>query len=195
MVTPANPTYTVEELTFQLKNSGARLLVTIADLLPIATKAAENAGIPKEAVILLGDKRVPGHKHWKQVINHTTTVKYRKAKLNPKKDLAFIAYSSGTTGVPKGVMLSHNNIVTNLLQFLAVENGTARWDRDRLIAFLPFFHIYGLTCLMHQAAYLGVTTVTMARFDFEKYLRIIQEHKVTYAFVSPSPHSFGRYSN
>lgn len=114
-VTPANPAYGVEELTFQLKDSGAKAIVTLAELLPTATKAAEAAGIPKDRIILMGDKKSPDYKHWKDISDPSISVKWRRTKIQPEKDIAFLVYSSGTTGLPKGVMLTHRNIIANIV--------------------------------------------------------------------------------
>jgi 4-coumarate--CoA ligase len=146
VVTPANPTYEVDALTFQLKDSGAKALATIVELLPIAIKAAANAGIPKNRIILLGDQRQGEFKHWRDISDPITTMKWMKGKVNPEKDLAFLVYSSGTTGYPKGVMLSHRNVTSSTLQVLLSEGGNLTWENDSIIAFLPFFHIYGLIC-------------------------------------------------
>lgn len=81
-------------------------------------------------------------KHFSSVRNLAGTSRYRKTKIDPKKDLAFLVYSSGTTGHPKGVMLSHSNIVSNVLMLKSGEGGNLSWKNDKLLAFLPFFHIY-----------------------------------------------------
>lgn len=156
VVSPANPAYTVDELAFQLKNSGAKALITQMALLPVATAAAKQAGIPEDRIILIGDERDPQakFKHFTSVRNISGATRYRKAKINPAKDLSFLVYSSGTTGVPKGVMLSHTNIVANSLQLASGEdkqlswNGGADGKGDRILAFLPFYHIYGQFCNM-----------------------------------------------
>jgi acyl-CoA synthetase (AMP-forming)/AMP-acid ligase II len=102
--------------------------------------------------------------------------------IDPANDLVALPYSSGTTGLPKGVMLTHRNLVANLCQFQdALGTGTG----ERLIAVLPFFHIYGLVVLMAAAVREGSTLVTMPRFDLEEFLRILQEHHVTRAYLVP----------
>src|SRR6202000_1840893 len=150
ILSPANPAYTAEELAFQLKDAGARALCTQLDFLPLATKAAAMAGIDKDMIILMGDKRTPdaSFKHFTSIRNISGATRFRKAKVKAT-DLAFLVYSSGTTGLPKGVMLSHQNICSNLLQLQTIESGNLSWQGgpsgagDRILAFLPFFHIYG----------------------------------------------------
>ncbi|KAK5000710.1 hypothetical protein LTR66_000501, partial [Elasticomyces elasticus] len=104
-------------------------------------------------------------------------------KIDPRKDAAFLVYSSGTTGKPKGVKLSHYNITSNILQLQAAENYILTWDwsrtsegiplrdpgigGDKVLACLPFFYIYGLTVLVHSPVYSGVTTVVLSKFKVE----------------------------
>ncbi|EEP82863.1 conserved hypothetical protein [Uncinocarpus reesii 1704] len=176
VVTPANPAYTADELAFQLKGTKARVLATQMSCLPVAVAAAKKVGIPEDRIILLGDERHPTakYKHFTSVLNISRSTRYAKTKVDPSKDLAFLVYSSGTTGVPKGVMLSHRNIVTNIHQLKAGEEGNLSWNGgadksgDRLLAFLPFYHIYGLTCLVHNAIFSGLHLVVMAKFDIER---------------------------
>lgn len=152
VVSPANPAYTAEELAFQLKNSGAKALATQMAVLPVAEEAARSAGIAPDRIFLVGDERHPQSKvkHFTSVRNISGTNRFRKSKVDPRKDLAFLVYSSGTTGLPKGVRLSHRNIVANNLQLAALEgadvswNGNADGKGDRVLAFLPFYHIYGM---------------------------------------------------
>ncbi|KAL1584878.1 hypothetical protein WHR41_06679 [Cladosporium halotolerans] len=194
IVSPANPGYSVEELAFQLKDSGAKGLVTQWDQLEVATKAAQEAGIPDERIILIGDKRDPSarFKHFTSIRNIAGTSRYRRTKVDSDKDLAFLVYSSGTTGLPKGVMLSHRNIVANNLQLRAGESTNLSWkprpdapNGDSVLAFLPFFHIYGLTCLLHQSIYAGFKCLVMPKFDIEAWCKFVQNYKITYSYVVP----------
>lgn len=151
VLSPANPAYTVDELAFQLRDCGARALVTQRAYLPQAVAAAKKVGMREDMVILMGDERDPAavHKHFTSVRNISGATRYRRAKVRPAEDLAFLVYSSGTTGHPKGVMLTHRNIVANVLQVRAGESGNLSWKGgadgkgDKILAFLPFFHIYG----------------------------------------------------
>lgn len=150
---PANPGYTANELAFQLKNAGAKALVTQNPFLSVALEAAKQVEIPHDRIILLGDERDPSmkFKHFSSIRNTAGTSRYRRTKLKPKDDLAILVYSSGTTGHPKGVMLSHENIVSNLLMGAVGEGGHLTWNGggngqgDNIVAFLPFFHLYGMS--------------------------------------------------
>ena len=193
IISPANAAYTVDELTYQLKDSGAKAICTQKPLLDTVLKAAKAVGIDEDRVILLGDEKDPTvrFKHFTSIRNIAGTSRFRKSKINPEKDIAFLPYSSGTTGKPKGVMLSHRNITSNTLQNGVLE---AQWlspkggkdgKGDKLIAFLPFFHIYGLTVLIHHAFWGGYELVVMPRFDLEKFCQAVQDLKITMAFVVP----------
>lgn len=148
-VTPANPAYTVGELSFQLKDSGAKGIVTIPPFLETVKAACKNVGIPEDRILIMGDQKVKNFTHWRDLVDPSTTIRWRKTKVNVEKDIAFLVYSSGTTGTPKGVMLSHRNICSNLLQLVSGESENLDWRTDKILAFLPFFHIYGLTCKFH----------------------------------------------
>lgn len=142
VVSPFNNLYKAPELAAQLQSSGAKLLVTHPSCVAVAQEAARLAGLSNQCILLLG----PVHPTLE--FPHFSTINSsakpgRKPAIDPKKDLAFLVYSSGTTGIPKGVMLSHENIVANVLQTHTIESDMTHWNRDRLIGFLPMFHIYG----------------------------------------------------
>ncbi|KAL3417907.1 4-coumarate-CoA ligase 2 [Phlyctema vagabunda] len=193
IVSPANPGYTVDELAFQLKDCGSKALATQKAHLREAVAACQKVGIPEDRIILIGDERdeQARFKHFTRIRNTSGATRYRRTKLDPQKDLAFLVYSSGTTGHPKGVMLTHRNIVANILQGKVGEGGNLSWKGgkdnmgDRLIAFLPFFHIYGLTALVHQSLYSGFELVVMPKFDLAKFCAHIEKHHITFAYVVP----------
>ncbi|KFY84830.1 hypothetical protein V500_08969 [Pseudogymnoascus sp. VKM F-4518 (FW-2643)] len=191
VISPANPAYTPAELAFQLKDSGAKALVTQKAFLADARAAAKSVGLPEKRIIILGDERDELFKHFTSIRNISGATRYARTRVNPEKDLAFLVYSSGTTGHPKGVMLSHRNIVSNLFMLAAGEGNNLSSDGgpdgkgDKLLAFLPFFHIYGLTCLIHYAFFRGLTIYVMAKFDLERFCSIIQENKITFAYAVP----------
>jgi acyl-CoA synthetase (AMP-forming)/AMP-acid ligase II len=106
-----------------------------------------------------------------------------EARIDPAADVCALPYSSGTSGMPKGVMLTHRNLVANLVQ--TQSNPPMLTADDRVIAVLPFFHIYGMTVIMNQGLRSGATIVTMPRFDLEGFLDLVEKHKVTRTYVVP----------
>jgi acyl-CoA synthetase (AMP-forming)/AMP-acid ligase II len=175
--TTANPLYTAGELAHQLSDSGAKLLLTVAPFLEAAREAADKAGIGDE-VHVLGE--ADGAKPFTDLLGDPGAAP--DIEIDPESDLAVLPYSSGTTGLPKGVMLSHSNLVANLEQ---VQGAFPMGSDDTLIGVLPFFHIYGMTVIMNLGLRHGATIVTMPRFDLEQFLGLISEHGVTRAFVVP----------
>ncbi|NNL14998.1 MAG: AMP-binding protein, partial [Acidimicrobiia bacterium] len=174
--TTINPTYTAEEIEFQLRDSGARFLLTIPMFIEQATEAAGAAGV--EEVFVFGE--APGATPFAALLEADPFTGF--ADVDSREDLVALPYSSGTTGLPKGVMLTHQNLAANLAQG---EHALEMEDREVIVAVLPFFHIYGMEILMNGVLYNGGTAVTMPRFDLEEFLRIIQEHRVTRAYVVP----------
>lgn len=195
VVSPANPAYTADELAFQLKDSGAKALVTQAPQIPIAREACQKVGIPENRIILLGEEKDPsgGFKHFTSIRNISGTQRFRRTKVaSPADDLAFLVYSSGTTGLPKGVMLTHRNIVANTLMISAAESEQLSWkprpdfpEGDVLLSMLPLYHVYGLTVVLHQSFYKGTKTVIMPKFEIETFCDLVQTHRVTFAYVVP----------
>jgi acyl-CoA synthetase (AMP-forming)/AMP-acid ligase II len=174
--TTINPLYTVDELAFQLNDAGASYLLTIPQFLDKATQAAARSGVRE--VFVLGEAE--GATPFAELLRSGQPPP--DVAIDPHNDLAALPYSSGTTGLAKGVMLTHHNLVANLCQCQPVLGAASE---DTLIAVLPFFHIYGQVVLMAAALWQGATLVTMPRFDFEQFLRLIQDHRVTRAFVAP----------
>ena len=135
MATTMNPLYTANEVAHQLEASGAKLLVTVGPFLEAATAAAEQAGIGDE-VYVVGEAE--GAQAFTELLGDPAEAP--EVEIDPADDLAVLPYSSGTTGLPKGVMLTHRNLVANLNQTLAAQRLD---DGDVLVGVLPFFHIYG----------------------------------------------------
>lgn len=170
ILSPANPGYTAEELAFQLKDSGAKGLVTQKAFLQSAVAACKKVGIPEDRIILMGDERDARFKHFTSIRNISGVNRARRAKIDPKKDLAFLVYSSGTTGYPKGVMLSHENIVSNVLMGRVGEGigRNLKWQGekdnkgDKILAFLPFFHIYVRSSPSTKVFKLTITRASLA---------------------------------
>jgi len=174
--TTVNPLYTARELAHQLRDSRARMLITVGAFLETARAAAADAGV--DEIFVVGD--ADGATPFTDLLGDPEVAP--EPEIDPEVDLAVLPYSSGTTGLPKGVMLTHFNLVANLRQLqqvLPVE------PDDVLIAVLPFFHIYGQTVLMNQGLLGGGQIVTMPRFDLDQFLGLIAKHRVTKAYVVP----------
>jgi acyl-CoA synthetase (AMP-forming)/AMP-acid ligase II len=171
----ANPLYTARELQHQLEDSGSKYLLTIPDFLDVATKAAEAAGV--EEVFVVGEAE--GATPLSELMGDPADAPDVSVSGD---DLAVLPYSSGTTGLPKGVMLTHNNLIANLIQ---IQDAFAIEEGDTLVGVLPFFHIYGQTVIMNQGLRAGATIVSMPRFDLEQFLDLIQEHGVSLVYVVP----------
>jgi acyl-CoA synthetase (AMP-forming)/AMP-acid ligase II len=174
--TTANPLYTARELGHQLHDSGARFLLTAPALLDTALAAAEEAGV--EEVFVAGEDPDQATPLAELLAAEPVPV----AEIDAAADLAVLPYSSGTTGLPKGVMLSHRNLVANLIQ---AGEPLALTEDDALVGCLPFFHIYGMTVIMNLGLRHGATIVTMPRFDLAEFLALIERHRVTVGFVVP----------
>jgi acyl-CoA synthetase (AMP-forming)/AMP-acid ligase II len=177
VMSPINSLYTSHEVAFQLKDSGAKVLITVSPFLDRALEAVEQSPVD-EVVVMDGAE---GHASLLDLIS--SDAPSVQVDIDPAEDLVTLPYSSGTTGLPKGVMLTHRNLVANVSQsrpLVELHEGD-----ERIIAVLPFFHIYGLTVLMNQGLQWGGTVVTLPRFDLEQFLRTIQDQKITRAFVAP----------
>ena len=174
-VTTINPTYTEHEVHHQLADAGARLLVTVPPFLPVATAAA--AGTSVERIYVLGE----GGDGAEPLTALFGAPLAEQVPVQPD-DVVVLPYSSGTTGLAKGVMLTHRNLVANIAQTL--QPAEIHPD-ERLVAVLPFFHIYGMQVLMNTGLRAGATIVTLPRFDLEQFLQAHQDYKITRSFVAP----------
>ena len=176
IVTPINPSYTRHEIVHQLKDSGARFLVTLPSCAEKASEAIADAGV--EELFVFGT--APGATSFDSLL--VDNGRAEQVAVNPFEDLVALPYSSGTTGLPKGVMLTHHNLVANLRQ---IEGLCYFYETDTLICVLPLFHIYGLVVVLNMGLYTGATIVLMPRFDLETFLQAVQDYDVSLAHIVP----------
>jgi acyl-CoA synthetase (AMP-forming)/AMP-acid ligase II len=175
-VTTVNALYTADDLHKQLLDSQARYLVTVSVFTPIA--AAAVPGTTVEEVFVCDTAE--GYRTVTELA--ATGAPEPDVRIDPADDVAVLPYSSGTTGAAKGVMLTHRNIATNLTQ---AERMIELAEGERIIAILPFFHVYGMTVLMNLPLRLGATVVVLPRFDLQQFLTTLDEHRITRAYVAP----------
>ena len=173
-VTTLNPSYGADEIRQQLQDSGATLIVTVPDCVPTSQAATTNTKV-REVIVI-------GSHEGLRSLHDLMGEPVEQAPINVRTNTIVLPYSSGTTGLPKGVMLTHYNLVANVAQM----NVALSYDPDDVaLAVLPFFHIYGMQVLMCSLLEAGVTVVTLPRFDMEQALSLIQQYKVTQLYVVP----------
>ncbi|KAL6718823.1 hypothetical protein ACLMJK_003057 [Lecanora helva] len=203
---PANAAYSEAELVFQLKSSGSKALFTCLPLLSIALEAAAKVGIPKKHVYLLavpeeaagGLSNPPDIKTVDQLItigaNLPSLEKLRWEKGQGARQTAFLCYSSGTSGLPKGVMISHRNVIANVLQVTAFEKlqrnarkePGSRYDVSEVVlGLLPQSHIYALVVICHASTYRGDQVINLPKFEMNSYLNAIQRFHINQLFLVP----------
>jgi acyl-CoA synthetase (AMP-forming)/AMP-acid ligase II len=173
-ITTINPTYTEREVHHQLVDAGATFLVTVPSILETARAAAYDTRVAQVCVIGDADGTDSLDDWLGEPVDGPAPV--------AGDDVVALPYSSGTTGLSKGVMLTHHNLVANIAQTV---DPIQLDEDDVIIAVLPFFHIYGMQVLMNSGLAVGATIVTMPRFDLAQFLQMHQDHGVTRSFVAP----------
>jgi len=188
IMSPCNPSFTAEELAFQFKNSNSRYVATIPSLSPTIQEAASKAGCVEKMIVLGEDG---GMGVGKDVLSYESLVKDSGSrfpndiKLDPKNDVAIIPYSSGTTGNPKGVIMTHYNMSSCLVQ---VQHGgivTDHYLTGNNVCVIPFFHMAGMMGNMVCGLHVGSTLVTLPRFEPEHFLNTVSHYKATYTTLVP----------
>jgi acyl-CoA synthetase (AMP-forming)/AMP-acid ligase II len=175
IATTLNPLYREREIAHQLHDAEAVACFAARPLVPLVGAARHD--VPSLRHIYVLDDV------WEMAAE--AKGEPEPVELDYEKDIAVLPYSSGTTGLPKGVMLTHHNLTSNLRQLMAT--GLVRAGETVLLDFLPFYHIYGLSLLLNQGLYAGTTQVILPRFDAEAALRLIERYGVSDLYVVPPP--------
>ena len=178
--TTVNPLYTPRELAQQLNDARASYLLTVPGFMGNALEAASQVPTLRE-IFVLGEAE--GATPFASLLEHGDQPP--QVSIDPKVDLVALPYSSGTTGLPKGVMLTHHNLVSELCAASGRPDIVFPGEQDTLLAFLPYFHIYGIVTFLSSGLWRGATIVNMARFDLEQYLELLQRYGVTYLHLVP----------
>ncbi|KAJ4253392.1 hypothetical protein NW762_010548 [Fusarium torreyae] len=195
IVTPASSAHSASELEHQLRSSSAKALFTCAPLLSTALKAARAVGIPEKHIFLLPLPDVPSEANFKTIEDLISEGQSLPPLSTPawvsgqgKRQVAYLCYSSGTSGLPKAVMISHYNVIACVLMLHTYESVTRQQDGiDTQVALglLPFSHIYGLVVVAHIAQYRGDEVVVFQRFQLDQLLAAIQKFRIEQLSVVP----------
>lgn len=180
VITPINPVYHEQEVTYQLNDAEVRVLIVHEDRLAVVD--AIRARIPSlQHILVIGSAGLPSAHSWYDIATGFPATRPPEVAFDLERDLLALPYSSGTTGLPKGVMLSHRNLVCNSIQ---CTSASRMGDRDTLLLFLPFYHIYG-TMLMGASVTSGATNCIMERFDAQTALALTARYRVTLFYAVP----------
>ncbi|MEH3143204.1 MAG: 4-coumarate--CoA ligase family protein [Mycobacterium kyogaense] len=180
--TTINALFTAKDIAKQLTDSRAAMLITVSALAPQAAEAVELVGMPAENLVVLdgAGRGADGHPNAVELLDGNPPPP--DVTFAPSSHLAALPYSSGTTGNPKGVMLTHRNLVANVAQIRPLHGMV---PDDVVLAVLPFFHIYGMTVLLNAALHARARLIIMPSFDLGQFLGNIAEHRCTIAFIAP----------
>ncbi|WP_017186306.1 long-chain-fatty-acid--CoA ligase [Alkalibacillus haloalkaliphilus] len=201
VVVQTNPLYTERELEYQMKDSGAKVIVCLDILLPrvnaireetelehvVTTRIKDYLPFPKNVVQPILQKREyglvvkpehGGDTHvWTNIMDDTT-VEYEEHDIDPQEDLALLQYTGGTTGYPKGVMLTHSNLVSNT-QMCQKWLYKTEYGKETVLGILPFFHVYGMTTVMILSVMMAQKMVLIPKFDVDNVLKAIHKERPT----------------
>lgn len=201
VVVQTNPLYVERELEYQMKDSGAKILITLDILYPRATKVMPNTDLkhlivtaikdalpfPKNLVYPFIQKKQygfsvnvkhEGNQHLLKEILKQPAKPFTQHPVDFEEDLALLQYTGGTTGFPKGVMLTHKNLVSNTMMCEAWMYKTTKGE-ETILGILPFFHVYGMTTVLILSVMQGHKMVLLPKFDVETALKTIQKQRPT----------------
>jgi len=186
ILVPMNPLFKETEVKYEAIDSGAETIVVYQPLYPIVAAIKDKTSL--KTIIIIeseenkGNLNIPeGTIGW-SVLMKSTKSDPPEYEFNPKEDLAALVYTSGTTGLPKGTMLTHYNMVSNVAQASPMFELS---EFDIAMTVLPLYHIYGLNVCMNQAIWLGASQVVTPRFVVKEFCELLEKYRVTYSLCVP----------
>ena len=183
---PMNPLFKENEVKYEANDSGAEIIIVFQPLYPVVAAIKDKTDL-KTIILIEAEQNkknleMPeGAIRWSDLMKNTK-LDPPEYEFNPKEDLAALMYTSGTTGLPKGTMLTHYNMVSNVIQ------GSTMFELsefDIAMTVLPLYHIYGLNVCMNQAIWLGASQVVIPRFEVKEFSELLEKYKVTYSLCVP----------
>ncbi len=188
IVVNVSPMYVARELEFQLKDAGVEIILALRDFWPRLEAVREK--VPMKTIILTDFNEAAGGARQKSGTAATrgvyeyTDLREMGRRLPPPSvqvntdEVAILQYTGGTTGISKGAMLTHRNLVSNVLQCVSWNQDAVK-GQERMLAVLPFFHVYGMTVAMNEAIYLAATIILLPRFNVDEALEAINLYQPT----------------
>ncbi|MGI9050782.1 MAG: long-chain-fatty-acid--CoA ligase [Rubrobacteraceae bacterium] len=183
IVTQLNPMYVEREIEHIVNDSGAETIVVYADMYPRVKAILPDTGLRNVVVVDFQgepDGLDEGHRSFDELVG-TDAESAPEVEIDPAEDVAVLQYTGGTTGVSKGAMLTHRNPIANVHQTLEIflADSSAFEENQKIIGVLPFFHIYGLTCVMIFGLVQGLDQLLIPRFDVRQVLELVREEEPT----------------
>ncbi|KAH7148196.1 hypothetical protein EDB81DRAFT_855975 [Dactylonectria macrodidyma] len=195
IVTTANAVFSATELEVQLRSSGAKAIVTCVSLLSTAQKAAQALDIPDRNIFIMdvaGDSTNNSTQSIETLVAEGSSLPVlpplKWSRGQGARQVAFLCYSSGTSGLPKGVMISHLNVISNIMQLTTLESvGRKQFGVATQVelGLLPFSHIYGLVFITHMALYRGDEVIVLPRFEFDPFLKAVERFRIEQLLLVP----------
>ncbi len=194
IVVNINPLYTPREIAVVAKDSGMRLLLTLDVLAPNAlavrnqtaiesiliTSAAEQSAAAVPCPVVEGTQRIS------DVLANVTEPNVPTVSIDPERDVAVLQYTGGTTGIPKGAMLTHYNIFANVIQTTVLHHPDQKRGEERILLVIPFFHIYGFTVGLIAGTWQGAQQILIPKYDVDALLTAIRDFRPTYFPAVPT---------
>ncbi|MBY9015589.1 MAG: AMP-binding protein [Candidatus Lokiarchaeota archaeon] len=186
IMVPMNPLFKETEIKYEANDSGAETIVVFQPLYPTLAAIKDKTNLKTVIIIESSETNEPltkleGTIGWSELMKNTKPDP-PEYEFNPKEDLAALVYTSGTTGLPKGTMLTHYNMVSNVVQASPMFE---LCEFDIAMTVLPLYHIYGLSVCMNQAIWLGASQVVTPRFVVKEFCELVEKYRVTYSLCVP----------
>ncbi|HEX9162091.1 MAG TPA: long-chain fatty acid--CoA ligase [Thermoanaerobaculia bacterium] len=194
IVVNVNPLYTPREIAVVARDSGMRMLIVLDLLAPAALAIRDQTSIESIVITSAGEYsaaaaecgRVEGTQRLCDILAGVSVPDLPRVSIDPENDVAVLQYTGGTTGVPKGAMLTHYNIFANVIQTTVLHHPDQRRGEERVLLVIPYFHIYGFTVGLMSVAWQGGLQILIPKYDVDALLNAIRDYAPTYFPAVPT---------